>query len=887
MPNSLTGDYDAVLLIRVTKVNAILATLHQNGADEDTSPSFLHSSAIRVGDRRRIEHPEVAQFAEWLNVLLPTLESTSGIPEGRVSEVLEKAPPGASRALRVAYDDLQAARVEVFDTLPVRGTARVQLSAPSISLPPGSTSEVTVHVHVRAHYAADPGALALPEPIHGEVRVTFQVMPKRLQNYGSAQMILEVRPPQDDGKIQFLPAPGTGLSHFEVAQFAAPIRRAVREDFEPINVELPGDFQFLQFKELGGGEAIALPARLTPPFDVPAQALSTVANNFLDADFSVAISKEFVDGELQPTIQRLSAFRRDFPNWWTTYHVSVTSVKLEWRDGSIDLIIKVKATASRAPDYDVTIRQRLTLVLNPSFQRVSLGASNADLTISLSGLGSRFLGFVRDRIRNAIIPERDNVLPDAEELINEELNKARTRINDALKAFDDSARAEYGALSVTPDGLILHGGIFTKHRRPLVVEFEETRDGSAFTALKSWIPGGRIDRFEWSWIRNDRPWDLWGGESVVTGEAHRFILPKPAEIQGAGDICLRIEGVQIDQNGYEHPVSAGDSCSVSTPEVMWRMPAWSEPIMTPIWLPDSSPDTPLEEALAGHVNLLAHSRPGGDPSVNALVHFSDPEMSKPLDALGQALPRVRRRHEPLLVVVVLPSGTFKQRRRDVEVKLGSLGEAFRGRLILTEDETGAWKRAFDAVRVPSSFLMNSRGEFVWKQEGILNGDLLVAALDQHCTSGRPRSRRLGLTVRPGDRVPRALFTDDRGQVLALRKLRGHPVLLNFWQSWSAPCIRELRRLQSLQEKDRRVAPVIVAVNVGEKIETLSAVRRQHHFTYALVHDAEGFIARQFGVYCWPTTISIDSEGIVNKVKFGSYSAHPRSTAKQPTTSGGN
>ncbi len=892
MANNLTGDYEAVLLIRVLKINGLLATLHQKGADEDASPTFPHSETVRVGDPPTITRPDLGQYAEWFNQLLATLDPSRGGSDNGASKFSAYAPPGASRVLHEAYEDVQAARFEIIhpSAVTVRGTARVQLSTPSISLPPGTTSEVTVHVNVRAHYTPDPGTIALPEPVHGEVRVTYSATVKRLENLDPAKNILEIEVSQDDGKIQFHPAAGINLSPFEFSQLLAQIRRVLREGFEPVNVELPADFRFLQFKELNGGQVLALPTQLTEGVGPPAGALGTVTNNFLDADFSIAISKEYVEARLQRTLDEFSQFRLDQPVripipfdgsfTLTTYHVSVTSPpELEWKEGLIDLIIKARATASLAPDYDVTIRQGLTLVLNSSLQSVSLGASNNDLTVSLSGFGTRFLGFVRDRIRDAIIPERDAALhpppPEVppESMINDELNRARARLNDALKSFDDFTRAEYGRLDVTPDGLILHGGLFSQFRRPPVVEFEETSDGSAFTALKSWIPGGRIDRFEWSWIMQNML-TPWGDHLEASSDEHRFILPKPLPQPGPfaevlGDVCLRIHGIQVDQNGFALPFAAGESCSVSTPEVNWRMPAWAETMTVPVWLPDTPADGILEDAIAGHVNVLAHSRPSRDPGTNSLVHFADPRMDKPLDALGQALARSRKGNAPLLIIVVLASGTLTGRRREVEAQLGSLGESFRGRLLLTEDYTGGWRRTFDTERAPSTYLMNARGEFVFEQEGVLDTEALAAALDEHFTSGRaPRARRLSLSASPGERAPRALFTDDRGQQLALRKLRGHPILLYFWQLWSAPSIRELQRLQSLQEKSGERAPVIVAVSGDKDCEVLFEVRRKYKLTFALVHDSDGFIARSYGVYCWPTTVSIGPDGFVDGVQLG-------------------
>jgi peroxiredoxin len=115
-------------------------------------------------------------------------------------------------------------------------------------------------------------------------------------------------------------------------------------------------------------------------------------------------------------------------------------------------------------------------------------------------------------------------------------------------------------------------------------------------------------------------------------------------------------------------------------------------------------------------------------------------------------------------------------------------------------------------------------------------------------------------------MPDTVFTDDQGNQIALRRLRGQNVLLNFWRSWSAPSIQELRRLQRLQDQERR--PLILAINGDEDRNALAEVRSRNNLTFPLVHDPQKSIATRYGVQCWPTTVSINEEGIVDHVQFG-------------------
>ena len=130
-----------------------------------------------------------------------------------------------------------------------------------------------------------------------------------------------------------------------------------------------------------------------------------------------------------------------------------------------------------------------------------------------------------------------------------------------------------------------------------------------------------------------------------------------------------------------------------------------------------------------------------------------------------------------------------------------------------------------------------------------------------------------LAAQPGEQAPDAFFRDDQGGCVTLRRLRGQPVLLNFWKSWSKPCLRELRRLQTLQEQQRGSAPAIMAVN-SEDHAALSDVRCQNNITFRLIPDRNQSIAELYGVQCWPTTVSINQEGIIDRIQFGlAHEAH--------------
>ncbi len=115
MPNSLTGDFDAVLQLSGGVVNHLLASMHQNAYARTDLPSFPHIISLRTGDEY------------------------------------------------------------VRDQDGVRGFVRAQLGAPRIELLHGSTTRFRLEVGMRARYRADPGTTPMAEFIRGTVTADYEV----------------------------------------------------------------------------------------------------------------------------------------------------------------------------------------------------------------------------------------------------------------------------------------------------------------------------------------------------------------------------------------------------------------------------------------------------------------------------------------------------------------------------------------------------------------------------------------------------------------------------------------------------------------------------------------------------------------------------------------
>ena len=119
---------------------------------------------------------------------------------------------------------------------------------------------------------------------------------------------------------------------------------------------------------------------------------------------------------------------------------------------------------------------------------------------------------------------------------------------------------------------------------------------------------------------------------------------------------------------------------------------------------------------------------------------------------------------------------------------------------------------------------------------------------------------------PGARgaVPALAAVTLDGDSVALADLRGHPVLLNVWATWCAPCRREIPELQALHEE---YAPEGLRV-VGVTVDARGAGEDVRRFidafgmTYAVWWDPDQRIVAELGAPGVPVTVLLDRQGRV-------------------------
>ena len=101
-------------------------------------------------------------------------------------------------------------------------------------------------------------------------------------------------------------------------------------------------------------------------------------------------------------------------------------------------------------------------------------------------------------------------------------------------------------------------------------------------------------------------------------------------------------------------------------------------------------------------------------------------------------------------------------------------------------------------------------------------------------------------------------------------LTGNTLVVGLWSTWCVPCRRELPQLQEFAAKHQNVS--VVAVNLGDKLDSVVAYAKEIGLTMPVVIDTEGRISSALGVTSVPSTLVIDSSGKVIATHVGEITA---------------
>ena len=107
-------------------------------------------------------------------------------------------------------------------------------------------------------------------------------------------------------------------------------------------------------------------------------------------------------------------------------------------------------------------------------------------------------------------------------------------------------------------------------------------------------------------------------------------------------------------------------------------------------------------------------------------------------------------------------------------------------------------------------------------------------------------------------APVLQLKDSDDQLIDLAQYRGRVVLVNFWATWCPPCRQEFPSLGRVRERFPPGTFEVIAVNVGEEVETAFPFTGSTPFP--VVFDNEAKTLAAWSVRGLPTTFLVDRQG---------------------------
>jgi thiol-disulfide isomerase/thioredoxin len=136
-------------------------------------------------------------------------------------------------------------------------------------------------------------------------------------------------------------------------------------------------------------------------------------------------------------------------------------------------------------------------------------------------------------------------------------------------------------------------------------------------------------------------------------------------------------------------------------------------------------------------------------------------------------------------------------------------------------------------------------------------------------AAEPVARRPELAAR----LPEFTLENLAGEQQSIASWPGKPLIINFWATWCAPCLREIPMLKEFQTANPGLQVVGIAVDRRAPVETFAATMQFNYPVLVGQNDAWE-AAAAFGVdfYALPFTVFTGADGSVLGVHTGELHA---------------
>lgn len=864
MANALTGPYDVVAEFSLGAIHRVLAAMHRGGR-------LQHSLSVRVDNTPRSlgTFGIVNEFGDALTSRAAVARTAGQGSQGAITS----ATPVARLLTQVLDPLVNAGTLEIVPPIahPLHGVAQVQLGTPTISLPASPHNRATIHIPVMAQYFPDQGSTPLPRFLSGEFQITFAATQAFSPSLGR---FIHVDLPRT-GAILFQPA--QTLDQDSRASINAALRHAVATAFEPSNTAVPSDFTSLEIYTLSQHNAVAVLMGLQGGQTPPAQPPNFTSFFLNPADqFGLAISSEFLSAAiLNPINEALESNRHihfsysvDFLVKTRHYDVDIRirNATIAFEDGSIVLTLKIRVDAEvPGPDQSdtITVKQAFTLNLNNGVVTLARkGDIDVDNSSIIFDIVDSLFGSITNRVRTAFLNAWNSRQSEIQSQVRSKLSSSKLQkfLKDMMNPVTQQTpppeiinpTLAFTAIEIRKAGVVVHGSLAVPPWPQPHVEFDlvpntATMQHPEYNALKSFIPGGTIQNYVWSYSGNARPADA---TKFVSTDA-----PPVESMAILGSVCVKAVGQRISPSGptVMQPVSLQICHGLLSGNAMLSN---SITIAAPdIGVTDVSDSGQL--TFTGHVSpwVPRGTRTG---TVNLLVHFPGDRTLNKLAELPRLLKSSGREDADTAIVGVLTSAQISKAK-------APRGMAF-------SDDAEGWEKYLKVENRPATVLIGPEGDVLWRQDKELNSCEIVAALKKHLSvRSYFTPKLLKLPLKQGLRAPNFVFEYSPGRELTLRKLAGRRVVLLFIKESSKPSANLVAAIEKVLKRKGLDAASILAIDGSQGNAPDPGQKGKNYQTQSpltIVPDPLHKIAGAYGISVWPTTIVLDENGIMRNIYYG-------------------
>lgn len=145
---------------------------------------------------------------------------------------------------------------------------------------------------------------------------------------------------------------------------------------------------------------------------------------------------------------------------------------------------------------------------------------------------------------------------------------------------------------------------------------------------------------------------------------------------------------------------------------------------------------------------------------------------------------------------------------------------------------------------------------------LLGSQLLVPAQNQANAGASP------LIGHPAPDFTLAALSSQPAPAVHLARLKGKPVMLDFWASWCVPCQHEAPLLQATWQRVQSQGIVFLGIDFQDDHTQGLNFLRTYGITYSNVVDDTGATAINYGLTGVPETFFLNRQGVIVSKAIG-------------------